>query len=97
MTPMDPAFLLLRILQATQSVCSANQLVSTYSFLFPKVDGSTSQFRTADDLIDGAAKHLSSSSDSDNIPALQWQDVIEFFSLSCTKEALTRLCEIKGL
>jgi len=90
---MDPAFLLLRMLQATQPVCNAKQLVSTYSFLSPKVDGSTSQFRTADDLIDGAAKHLS---DSENSHALQ-QDIIEFFSLTCTKEALMHLCEIKGL
>jgi ribonuclease H2 subunit B len=77
MTPMDPAFLLLRILQATQPV-----------------DGSTSQFRTTDDLIDVAAKHLSCSSDSENSPALQ-QDITEFFSLTCTKEALTSLCEMK--
>jgi len=93
---MDPAFLLIRILQATQPVCIANNWFSTYSILSPKVNGSTSQFRTADDLIGEAAKHISSSSEVDNNP-LQMQDIIEFFSLSCTTEALTRLCDTKGL
>jgi len=63
----------------------------------PKVDGSISQFRTADDLIGEAAKHISSSSETDNNRVLQVQDIIEFFSLSCTTEALTRLCDMKGL
>ncbi|KIM45252.1 hypothetical protein M413DRAFT_441934 [Hebeloma cylindrosporum] len=80
MTPVDPAFLLIRILQATQPV-----------------DGSTSQFRTADDLIGEAAKHISSSSESENNPALQLEDIIEFFSLACTTNALTRLCDMKEI
>lgn len=93
---MDPAFLLVRILQATQPVCIANNWFSIHSIWSPKVNGSTSQFRTADDLIGEAAKHISSSSEIDNNP-LQKQDIIDFFSLSCTTEALTRLCDMKGL
>ncbi|KAF8160811.1 ribonuclease H2, subunit B [Crassisporium funariophilum] len=83
LTPMDPAFLLLPIMQATrQSV------------------GSSSQFRTAEDIFEEAAKKMESSKSTgsataDGSSSPLTRDILEFSSLRCTRSALTRLCDVK--
>ncbi|KAF8904478.1 ribonuclease H2, subunit B [Gymnopilus junonius] len=80
MTPIDPVFLLLPILQATQPT-----------------DGSTAQFRTADDLLDECARKLASSNDSSDSLVVEVQSALDFCSLRCTRESLTHLCDVKEI
>jgi ribonuclease H2 subunit B len=104
MTPIDPTFLLLPIMQAIQpvrlnliSICHQNNLV------FMKLDGSTPQFRTADDILEEAAKRLrkppavDSSSTETNDTLVLSQDIMDLWSLKCIRKAIRSICDIKGL
>ena len=65
-----------------------------------KLDGSTLQFRTADDLFEEAANRLgkpldSSSTETDDTLILA-QDIIDLWSLKCIRKALRSICDVKG-
>ena len=67
-----------------------------------KLDGSTAQFRTADDVFEEAAKHLGkspamdSSSMETNGTLVLPQDIIDLWSLKCIRKAIRCICDIKG-
>jgi ribonuclease H2 subunit B len=103
MTPIDPTFLLLPIMQAIQPV----RLIITFichqnNLIFMKPDGSTAQFRTADDVFEEAAKCLGkppsvdSSSMESNDTLVIPQDIIDLWSLKCIRKAIRSICDIKG-
>lgn len=67
-----------------------------------KADGSTAQFRTADDVFEEAAKRLgkqpavdSSSTEIHDTLVLP-QDIIDLWSLKCIRKAIRGICDIKG-
>ena len=67
-----------------------------------KLDGSTVQFRTADDVFEEAAKRLgklpgvdSSSTEITDSLVLP-QDIINVWSLKCIRKAIRSICDIKG-
>ncbi|KAF8813795.1 hypothetical protein BYT27DRAFT_7180561 [Phlegmacium glaucopus] len=86
MTPIDPAFLLLPIMQAIQPL-----------------DGSTLQFRTADDLFEEAANifgkppAVDSSSTETNDTFILAQDIIDLWSLKCMRKAVRSICDVKNI
>ena len=67
-----------------------------------KLDGSTAQFRTADDVFEEAAKRLGkppamdSSSTETNDTLVLPQDIIDLWSLKCIRKAIRSICDIKG-
>jgi len=67
-----------------------------------KPDGSTAQFRTADDIFEEAAKRLGkspavdSSSTETNDTSVLPQDIIDLWSLKCIRKAIRIICDIKG-
>jgi hypothetical protein len=72
------------------------------SLFFVKLDGSSLQFRTADDLFDEAAKSLgkppavdSASTEADDNLILP-QDIIDLWSLKCMRKAVRSICDVKG-
>ncbi|KAF5322740.1 hypothetical protein D9619_002013 [Psilocybe cf. subviscida] len=80
MTPIDPSFLLLPIMQATQAA-----------------KGTTSQFRTSDDLFDEAAGRLTATDETEKVSALKTKDILDFCSLSCISKSLKNICEVKEI
>jgi len=72
------------------------------SLFFLKLDGSTLQFRTADDLFEEAAKSLEKppamdlSSTETNDTSILAQDIIDLWSLKCVRKALRSICDVKG-
>ena len=67
-----------------------------------KADGSTAQFRTADDVFEEAAIRLgkqpavdSSSTEIHDTLVLP-QDIIDLWSLKCIRKAIRGICDIKG-
>jgi hypothetical protein len=77
-------------------ICHQNYL------FFMKPDGSTAQFRTADDVFEEASKLLGkqptvdSSSTETNVTLVLPQDVIDLWSLKCIRKAIRSICDIKG-
>lgn len=67
-----------------------------------KPEGSTTQFRTADDIFEEAAKHLrkppamESSSTEKNDTLILPQDIIDLWSLKCIRKAIRSICDVKG-
>ena len=67
-----------------------------------KPDGSTAQFRTADDIFEDAANRLGkspavdSSSTETNDTLVLSQDIIDLWSLQCIRKAIRSICDIKG-
>ena len=67
-----------------------------------KLDGSTAQFRTAEDVFEEAAKRLGklpgvdSSSTEINDSLVLPQDIINLWSLKCIRKAIRSICDIKG-
>jgi hypothetical protein len=77
-------------------ICHQNNL------FFMKLDGSTAQFRTADDVFEEAAKRLGklpgvdSSSTETNDTLVLPQDIINLWSLKCIRKAIRSICDVKG-
>ena len=67
-----------------------------------KLDGSITQFRTADDVFEEAAKRLGklpavdSFSTETNDTFVLPQDIIDLWSLKCIRKAIHSICDIKG-
>ena len=66
-----------------------------------KLDRSTAQFRTADDIFEEAAKRLGKppavgSSTETNDTLVLPQDIIDLWSLKCIRKAMRSICDIKG-
>ena len=67
-----------------------------------KLDGSTAQFRTADDIFEEAAKHfgkppaVKSSSVETNDACILSQDIVDLWSLKCVRKAVRSICDVKG-
>ncbi|KAF9482144.1 hypothetical protein BDN70DRAFT_829760 [Pholiota conissans] len=80
MTPIDPSFLLLPILQSIQPS-----------------DGATTQFRTADDLFDEAARKLQTPNETEEDLSISSQDILRFCSLACISKSLYSICEVKEI
>jgi ribonuclease H2 subunit B len=102
MTPIDPTFLLIPIMQAMQPVRLNIYFIHQNTLFFMKLDGSTAQFRTADDIFEEAAKRLgkppavdSSSTETYDTLVLP-QDIIDLWSLKCIRKAIRSICDIKG-
>ena len=91
MTPIDPIFLLIPILQAAQPVSLLN-LMSTLLIL-SQADGTTGQFRPADHIFEAAASRLSTETKTS---AIKCEDIMQLGTLHCVHDALRRICDTKG-
>jgi len=58
-------------------------------------DDNTTQFRTSEDIFEVAAVKFEASVDGPEGTSLR-EDITQFCTLACAKQALTRLCEVKG-
>jgi hypothetical protein len=97
MTPVDPAFLLIPILQAAHPVNSSCIVFITLSNCSTQQDGTLGTFRPADDIFEDAARKLQPSLQSHETenPDLN-NDILRFASMKVVKESLKRICDIKG-
>lgn len=98
MSPIDPTFLLFPILQATDPVrlfpCHG---CLTYIFGQPE-DGYEHHFRPADDIFEDAALKIEErcGRHDDTSYDVNAQDILQLASLPCIKDALRRVCDMKG-
>ncbi|KAF9222586.1 hypothetical protein BS17DRAFT_796445 [Gyrodon lividus] len=87
MTPVDPLFLLISILRASNH--------------FPKHEGENVNFRPAEDMFEDAARHIAESSRIDALQDMSVmvgvEDVLKFAALECTKKAMRRICDVKEI
>ncbi|KAI0358438.1 hypothetical protein OH77DRAFT_1494140 [Trametes cingulata] len=60
-------------------------------------DGSTGNFRPADDIIEEAANKIASSPSADSVVAVSSSDVLYLSSLRCVHAAMRRVCEYKNI
>ncbi|OSD06871.1 hypothetical protein PYCCODRAFT_1403688 [Trametes coccinea BRFM310] len=80
MTPIDPAFLIIPMLQAT---------IPT--------NGTTANFRPADDVLEEVASKISQNSASVGDEPIPSGDVQHLSSLRCVQAAMRRVCEVKDI
>jgi ribonuclease H2 subunit B len=102
MTPVDPAFLLIPILQASQPVrlpFTSIHFITHSLVSSTKTDGTLGTFRPADDIFEEAAALLRKGVPKDKDPSMKisGKDIHQFSSLPCVRRALTRLCDVKGI
>ena len=101
MTPVDPAFLLIPILEATVPV---SRMVPTDAALnnpVRQLDGSAGTFRPLDDIFEDAADKLCRSpptvpNPKDPSTQICAGDLTQFLELDCVRSAMKRVCEVKG-
>ncbi|KAK2464258.1 hypothetical protein APHAL10511_003715 [Amanita phalloides] len=81
MTPVDPIFLLLPILQVTN----------------PSDDGYEIPFRPADDIFEDAARKIEERCRQHDDPSyvIDARDILQFASFQCTKDSLQQVCDVK--
>jgi ribonuclease H2 subunit B len=99
MTPIDPAFLVLPLLQAIHPVRYFIPLCC-YCCLELMMQKEGSSFRPVEDMIEDAAKKLARDSvaDAAKNPSLEVteEDVMQLLQLSCVVDGVKRVCETKG-
>jgi ribonuclease H2 subunit B len=63
-----------------------------------KADGTLGSFRPADDIFEEAATLLvkAVAKDKDISTTMSEKDILHFSSLQCARNALRRLCDVKG-
>ncbi|KAF8628908.1 hypothetical protein AX15_003689 [Amanita polypyramis BW_CC] len=81
MTPVDPVFLLLPLLQAAD----------------PPGNGFERHFRPADDIFEDAARTIEEQGRKyDDISySISARDILQFTSFQCTRDSLQRICDVK--
>jgi ribonuclease H2 subunit B len=109
MTPIDPAFLLIPILQAIKPV--SNDLdASLYplfrttltTFPLPQNDGSAGLFQPLDDIFDEAAPKIvravngRPSDDAPAFPPISQEDMLSLTRYDCVINALKRICDFQS-
>jgi len=83
MTPFDPTFLLLPLIQVPKLVTDL------------QANGSSeTQFRTSDDIFESVAMKFDSDAEA-SVKYLR-DDITRFCALECTRKALLNLCETRG-
>lgn len=101
MTPIDPAFLLIPILQAVKPVRKA---FDSLSFRFtltvlPQSDGSAGIFQPLDDIFDEAAPKIVQAVNgaaSDNTSPISQEDILFLTRCDCIVGALKMICDFQS-
>jgi ribonuclease H2 subunit B len=105
MTPIDPTFLLIPILQVVQPVRPTStffvQLSDVDFFRDVQIDGSPGSFRPADDIFEDAVARLIKAQDAqstakDPSSAMCEEDIHHLLDTRCIRVALRRVCDVKG-
>lgn len=100
MTPVDPVFLLIPILRAALPVrVSPINYIEIHALTFAiQTDGTLGSFRPADDIFEEAAVQLTKAALKDKDPStmISEKDVLFLLSLECIRNALKRMCDVKG-
>ena len=96
-TPVDPAFLLIPILQTTQTVnpISLHRLFLSHGSI--QQDGTLGTFRPADDIFEEASRRFQPSEQSSRTDSFVLSnDILRFASMKVVKDSLKRICDVKG-
>lgn len=102
MTPMDPAFLLIPILQAIKPVRNELELrtLQNYAYASPQNDGSAGLFQPLDDILDEAMPKIIRAVDgrtSDEVfPSISQEDVLFLTRCDCVINALKSICDFQS-
>lgn len=96
MSPIDPTFLLFPILQATNPVRLFPCHGCLTHILAQPEDGYEHHFRPADDIFEDASLKIEERRHDDASYDVNAQDILQLGSLPCIKDALRRVCDMKG-
>jgi ribonuclease H2 subunit B len=102
MTPIDPAFLLIPILQTIKPVSNELELrtLQNYAYASPQNDGSAGLFQPLDDILDEAMPKIIRAVDGrtsdDTFPSVSQEDVLFLTRCDCVINALKRICDFQS-
>jgi len=96
MTPIDPAFFLIPILQAIKPVGKPPYSSLVHAYCSPQNDGSAGLFQPLDDILDEALPKINGRTSDDAFPPISQEDMLFLTRCDCVVNALKRICDFQS-